>query len=106
MLFVQLRNLHVSVFFGVVDNLTVPPMVRTLFIDRYVKGIFPIERRIVPIQSYTVASISEYMPVLDLRAILQDASDAETITDDRQDNCKSTPVFRVERCVAVSPNTE
>lgn len=37
---VQLSDLHVCVYSGVVEEFVAPLLIVTLFIDRYVKGIF------------------------------------------------------------------
>lgn len=52
--------------------------IRKLFINRFVSGIFPMERRIAPIQSRPVAFILDYTPFSDLLAIYQNDPDAMT----------------------------
>lgn len=37
MFFVKLSDLHIRVYFGVVDNLVVPVLIGTSFIDRFPK---------------------------------------------------------------------
>lgn len=66
---------------GVLGNLTVPPLVGKYFIDRFVKDIFGMKRRIVPKRSFPVSIFSEYTPMLDPLAVLQSNLDAETNTD-------------------------
>lgn len=62
MLFVQLGNLHVCIHFVVVDIAMVPLLIGTCFVDMFVKGIFPMERRTVRFWSHPVENISEHVP--------------------------------------------
>lgn len=80
--FVQLGDLHVRVYFGVVGNLTLPLLVGASSIARFVKAIFLIECRIFPILSRPVASISKCTPVWDPPAAIQADSDVEISTED------------------------
>lgn len=70
------------------------------------KGSFAMERRVVHIQSRPAAIMSKYTPLLDLLAVLQIDSEAETTTDDLQENKEKTPVFRVAKYVVIPPSTE
>lgn len=106
LLFVQLRILHVRVHFGVVDDLAVLLQFGTSFIDSAVNGIFPMERRIVPIPSRPVVIISEYMPLSGVLVVLQSNLEAETIIDDRQYSSERTPLSTVVKCVAVLLDAE
>lgn len=106
MLFVQLVSLHVRFHFGVVDNLALPLLIETQFIDMFVKEIIPMKRCIVPIQSRPEASVSEYTLPSDPPAVLKSHSDAGTDSEDQQDNNARTLIFRVAKCVAIRPNTE
>lgn len=58
MLFAQLLDLQLGAHFGVVDNLSVPLIIGTSFIDRFVNRMFPIKRHIVAIPSHPMAIIS------------------------------------------------
>lgn len=51
MLFVHLVNLLVRTYFCVGNELVVLVLIGTLFIETFVKGIFVLERGIVPIWS-------------------------------------------------------
>lgn len=97
LLFVEQGDLHVHVHFAVVENLAVPLLTRTVFINRFAKGILPMERQIVPITSCQVGIISGFTPLSDLLAVLKSYSDAETKPDDQQDNNARTSPFRVGR---------
>lgn len=92
MLFVQLGDLHVRVHIGVVDKLAFPLLVGTSFIDRFVQGIFPMERRVVPVRSGPLAIISEYTPPADPLTALHAELDTE--------NDIRTPIFR-DDCMTV-----
>lgn len=60
MLFVQVSDLHVVVHSGVVDSLPISVLAGASFINWFVRGILPMEQRIVPVQSRPTASVSEY----------------------------------------------
>lgn len=47
--FVQLGDLHLCAHFGVMNNLAVPPLIGTSFINSFVKGKFHMEQRIISI---------------------------------------------------------
>lgn len=55
LLHVRLGDLIVRTWFGVVANLAVPLRLGTSYIDRFVKGIFPQYRKVVPFHSQPVA---------------------------------------------------
>lgn len=57
MLFVQLGDLHIRIYFGFRDNHVVPLLVEKSIIETVVKRIFPKERRLVHIRCHPVASI-------------------------------------------------
>lgn len=59
LLHVQLGDLRVRVWFGVVKNLAVSVLLGTSFIDRFVTGIFPPERKVVPQNSEPVDIIDK-----------------------------------------------
>lgn len=61
-LFVQGSDLHMRVHFGFVDNLAESLLVKTSIIDKFVKGIFLLERCIISVHSHPVASFSEHTP--------------------------------------------
>lgn len=105
-MFVQLSDLHVRVHFGVVAKLVMLLLVGTLVLNRLVKRIFPMERLIVPIQSPSVATISEYPPPSDPLAVLQIGSDIDSDIDGHQDDNDWMPLFWIAKCVAILPNTQ
>lgn len=104
MLFVQLGDLHVYIHVVVSNNLSVPLLVGTSFIDRFVKEIFPMKRRITPIQSHPLTIISEYAPRSDPMAASQTDSDAEIDTEGLYESNNKTLLFRVANCITTPPN--
>lgn len=46
------------VVFGIVGNLSVPFLLDNLFLDRFVKGTFAPERKIVPYNSKAVSTLA------------------------------------------------
>lgn len=46
-----MRDSRVRVAFRIVSNLPVPVLLRTSFIDRFAKGIFPLQGKLVPCSS-------------------------------------------------------
>lgn len=105
MLFVYMGNLLVRAYFDVTSNLVVKLLIRTLFIDSFVKRIIRMERCIFPSRSQKIAIISEYRSLSELLAQVQNSSDAETITYDQQDNIERTPQVKFAKCVAISPKS-
>lgn len=95
LLFVKLGNVHMQVLFGVVENLAVPLLVRTEFIERFVEWLLSIERRIVQTHSSPVPIISKYTALLNLLQLLHIDLDDETITKDGTGNNERTPLFIV-----------
>lgn len=71
MLFDQLHNLHLRVYVNVMDQLAVPLHIGKLFIDRFIKGLFRMDRQIFLIQFCPATTISEYTPASDPLAVLQ-----------------------------------
>lgn len=53
--YLRIGEARVRGVFGVVWNLVVPLILRTSFINRFVKGIFPQELEIVPFNSHSVS---------------------------------------------------
>lgn len=53
-LFVSIGDLHVKVWFGTVESVAVNVLLETQFKDRYIRGIFPGKRPIVPWSSEPV----------------------------------------------------
>lgn len=47
-LFVHIGDLRVWAWFGIVEMLVVDALLGTSFIDQYIHGIFPTERKFVP----------------------------------------------------------
>lgn len=64
------------------------------------------EQRVVPIRSHSVPITSEFPCQLDLLPVVQNVSDAETITNYRQGNNGRTPLFKVANSVGTLLNTE
>lgn len=60
MLHFCIGDVMVRAWFGVVDNLAVFVTFRISFIDRFVKGIFPSERKVVPYHSKTVTIMTSF----------------------------------------------
>lgn len=58
-------DLHVCVYFVVVDNVDVPLQIGLSFIDGVFKGIFRMERQTIPFQSLPVATLSQCTPASD-----------------------------------------
>lgn len=92
LLFIQLGNLQVLVHFGVVDNMAVPLLNSTLFIDRFVGVVFPMKRGIIPVRSRAVTIPAEYMPPSDSLTTLR--WDTKDVLQDRPNghNEQSAPV--------------
>lgn len=57
-LFIRMGYLHIRTWYGIVENLAVDILLRTLFINRCIRRIFPTERQIVPCHSKPVVIIS------------------------------------------------
>lgn len=73
---------------------------------RFFKGIFCMQRRIVPVWSRPLTNISECVPPSDLLPVLQNDSDVEVGTDKRQKDGERTPLFRVVKFVVIPPSSE
>lgn len=54
LLHVRIKYLKVRAWIGIVDNLSVSLLLGTYFIDHFLKGIFPSDRKIVPYHSKPV----------------------------------------------------
>lgn len=63
----------------------------TLFINRFVKGVFQVERRIVQTSSHPVATFLEYTPPSVPLGAVQNDSEDEINTEDRQENKNRRP---------------
>lgn len=94
---IQLGNLQVCLHFTARDKLAVRLQIRKLSFNRSVNGIFPIDRRIVSIQSRLVVIILEYIPKGSAGCIIEELGNRTNI-DDRQDKmartCKNTAKFK------------
>lgn len=86
-------------------NMQYAPVGAWLFY-KFFKGIFLMERWIVPIRSCQVAIVSEQDSASDSLAELQIDSDIESRTDNQPDNSNRTTLFRAEKGIATYPNTE
>lgn len=106
MIFVPLDHLHVQVHFGAVNVLAVPLLIGASFIDRYVNANLLPKGRVVRVRSLPVRITSEYTPLSDQLSVLQSHSDAGISTNDRQDNSERKLIFRVGKCVAITPVSE
>lgn len=106
MLFLQLGERHVRVYFGNLDNLAVQLLAGTSFIDSFVKGVFPMGCRIIPIRTRPVAIIRKHTTLSDPLTVSQTHLDSKTCTEDLLDKKNETPRFRVTKRVAIMPNTE
>lgn len=54
---------------------------------------------------FAVAIISQRRPPLELLIVTKSDPDADTNSEDQQDNCKRTQLFGVAKCVAILKNT-
>lgn len=108
MIFVLLlSDLEVCVYFGDVQKLAAPLLVRTSFTDGFFKSTFPMERQNVPIRSCPVV-IQYYLRLHSTAGpwavILNNFWHWED-TNDQVDNNNRTSLFQVEKCVTISSNT-
>lgn len=106
MLFDQLRDLRLRVTFCVFDNLAVPLLIRTSFLNKFVKSNFLMKWLVVPIRSRPVPFIFRYMSAWDMMSIPHKESDAKTIPEDWKDCNVSTPLFRSSKYIATSSTIE
>lgn len=53
--FLRMGDLRVCPLFRVLDNLAIEVLLRSLFIDRCIRGVFPSDRKIVPWHSPPIA---------------------------------------------------
>lgn len=100
----HLGDLQVHVHFGVVKRIEILLLIAPWFIERSVKEIFAMEGHIACIRSHPIANISKYMQLSHLLAMLECDSDPVSSIDDRQENHKSTQLFRVTKCITILPN--
>lgn len=106
MLLVWMGNLHIRVQFNVGENIAVPQKFGASLIDRSVKGILPMERRVFFIRSRPVPIISQYLSSTDSLAVLQKDSDAGTDTDNRQHKNAWTLLFGFAKLVKILQNAD
>lgn len=55
-----LGDLHAHIAFGALHNFVISVLLGTLYIDRFIAGIFLLERQIVPVNSREVAILASY----------------------------------------------
>lgn len=55
LLHVRIRDLRIKSWFGIVENLSVSVLLERNFLDRFIKDIFPSERKVVPYHSKMVS---------------------------------------------------
>ena len=67
LLTVRLGDLTARVYFGIVERLAVPLLLGTSFIDRFIDGVFPRTRQVVPIHSRPVAIVRAPLPPTPVR---------------------------------------
>lgn len=93
-LFVRIGDWRVRVWFGIVGNLAVEVLIGNLFIDRYIPGNLPSERKLVPRHSSPVP-------------ILSQNSCAAVQHHIREQDCKEIPVetICIARKTVVRPHT-
>lgn len=106
LLFDDLSSLHVRVYFGVVENLLVTLLVRTLFINIFSRGAFGMERFIIPC---TVCPIRNYLRVHDIigpPGYITDNSYTESNANDQLDKKARKPLFWVAKCLLNLLNRE
>ena len=82
-LYVQIGGLRVKVYFGVVRNLVTRVLVGTPFINKFVRGIFPQEQRIVPSDSDPVRILATNSPEMLMdREVMALGDDVSDVTDE------------------------
>lgn len=72
---VSIGDSRVGLVFGVLPDLAAPFLIETSFIDRFVQGIFPHERKIVTDSSKLVPILS----IKDLRAVHKDKDKTQDV---------------------------
>lgn len=82
MLSVQMGHLYVGIPFSVMQIFAVKLLIGTSYTDRFVSGMFPIERRVVLIPSFPVKIISGHRPPSDPLAVSHNDSEAESVSDE------------------------
>lgn len=95
MLFVHPGDLQSRVCFAIQSNLGERLQIGALFINHYVKEVFPMEPYILPVWIRTVGVISKYTRLSDQLRVLKRDWDAETNMYDRQDNSERKKLLRV-----------
>lgn len=103
--FVQLGDLHVRVHFSVVENLAVPLLMAASCIERFVSGMLPTERCIVPIRFRPVVAIPDQTAPSGQAAELQNKSDHVTDTDDQQNDNARTHLVEIAKGVGIPRST-
>lgn len=105
MLLVRLSDVQMRVYFGILDNPTELQFFGTFFTDRFVKEEFTWYVASSPfgVASYCYLGIH---PIIRLARCIQWDSDIEKGMNDQPDNTDKMQLFRIAKCVSITPNTE
>lgn len=85
--------------FGGVHDLAVPVLIGTSFIDRFVKGMFSLERKTVPYSSKT-------LPILDFKSMSEEKKDKDQTYDIIIIEENATGLLFVARQTKIPPGLE
>lgn len=100
LLFVRLGYLPVRVRFGIVENLALPVLIGTSYIDQFIKDIFPMKRMILPVHSGAVAILLAYAPTVKSIKSIDIAESSPQLSD------PSATLFPVTKQVGIPMNTK
>lgn len=93
----QLGDLYVHDNFYIENSLDGPLLVGTAYIDKFAKGMFSMDRLIIPKRSRVVAISAEYEPPSDLFAALHTDTNAENSREDQHDKRNRIKLFASRR---------
>ena len=100
---IRLGDLKVRVWFGVIEELAVPVLLGTSFADRFIQGIFPQERKVVPNDSGPVAILSTLVKDPETNLLVE--QDPLLCVKDQSDD-KREIRFRVAKKRTIPPMSE
>lgn len=101
-----LDSLRISVHFVVVEDIAFLQLIGTSSIDRFVEGIFLMERSIVSIWSCKIAMFFRIYNQVEPAGCISECLEAEAITTHQQYSNTKTPLFGVAKDVAILPGIE
>lgn len=104
-LHLRLGDLRVRVCFGVVPNLVVDFLLGTSFSDRFIRGIFPSERKIVPWHSHPVTILASQRPSATTATNNAISAIEDTSLDQAVTNDQVTHPILVARQMVIPANT-